>query len=115
MSEHPNTAKVYDNALRFMVESRTTPGKEYLVDLGAYNGQGRCVCRDFEIHFEPYLRRGFTPEQVWAAGKIKKLRPYQFGPRDCLSCFHLIDGRAAAAWSFIRAMVKADAVQRAGR
>lgn len=116
---YPNTAEVYDNALRFKVPSRRIPNEDYLVDLGAYDGLGRCACKDFQIQFEPLIARGRTPEEVWEKALLwdgdptrRKLRPYQLTPRDCLSCWHLVDGRNASAWQFIKAMVEAAKAQR---
>ena len=46
----------YDS-LRFLVPSRNGRG-EYLVDIGAYEGNGSCNCKHFEIRMEPKLKLG---------------------------------------------------------
>ena len=105
--QHPDTAEVYDSALRFTVQSRRRPNETHLVDLGAYGGEGRCDCKDFATRFEKFLRRGYTAEQVWEEKWITELREYQLAPADCLSCWHLVNGRQQACRIFIRAMIKA--------
>lgn len=120
MSEqpHPNTATVFDSILRWLVPSRSDPNDTYAVDLGAYNGEGRCACQDFSMRYEKYLARGMTPQQVWdekwlevSPDKPQKLRPYQLGPEDCCSCFHLVDARRMAARQCIRAFTIAKKAQ----
>ena len=115
MNSTPNTATVYDSILRCKVPSRSTPGDTYVVDLGAYNGEGRCACRDFEVRYEKFLARGMTPQQVWDEkwlGDKAELREYQLGPEDCLSCFHLVDARRMAARQCIRAFTIAKQAQK---
>ena len=46
----------YDS-LRFLVPSRNGRG-EYLVDIGAYSGNGACNCKHFEVRMEPKLKLG---------------------------------------------------------
>jgi hypothetical protein len=83
-----------DGLLRWWVRSRETPkdGREpdeYLVDLGAYGGHGKCTCRDFETRFEKHLARLRTPAECHEAGWVK-VRAYQTGVSDVLCCWHLI-------------------------
>jgi len=48
--------KSYDS-LRFLVPSRNGEA-EYLVDIGAYEGNGACNCKHFEMRLEPKLKLG---------------------------------------------------------
>ena len=98
-------ARVFDDALRFQVPSRSEPD-EHLVDLGAYRGAGRCDCMDFATRFEPLIARGVSPEDAVARGLVK-LRDYQLGPEDALSCWHLVQGRRRVARHFIAAALAA--------
>lgn len=88
----PATAEVYDNALSWKVKSRRNPREVYVVDLGDYNCNGRCFCKDFQIHFEPLLKRGYTAEKAVAEGLVA-VREYQVFARNALSCFHICDAR----------------------
>jgi hypothetical protein len=60
----PSSAEPYDGPLRYWVPSRRSKGGKYLVELDAYDGNGCCQCKDFAIHFEPLLKRGFTAQQA---------------------------------------------------
>lgn len=104
MSAHPNTAEIYDSILRWTVASRSNPADTYVVDLGAYGGEGRCACKDFSIRFEKFLQKGLTPQLAWDEKWVDQtLRDYQLSPEDCLSCWHLVNARRMAARQCIRA------------
>lgn len=107
MNQPPNTAEIYDSALRWTVASRTNPGETYMVDLGAYGGEGRCACQDFSNRYEKYLQRGYTPRMVWDEKWITKLRDYQLDEDDCLSCWHLVNARRMTARHVVRAFNRA--------
>lgn len=112
----PNTATVYDSALRWTVPSRTNAAETYVVDLGAYNGEGRCSCRDFAIRFEKFLAKGLTPQLAWDEkwlGDNHQLREYQLGPEDCLSCWHLVNARRMLARQVVRSFTIAKKAQQA--
>jgi hypothetical protein len=40
-------------SMSFRVTSEESPGDEYLVDMGALDGNGFCTCRDFQCRCEP--------------------------------------------------------------
>lgn len=103
MSEFPNTAEVFDSILVWNVPSRSKVDEVYRVDLGAYNGEGMCACKDFGTRFEKFLKRGYTPQLVWDEKWITELRDYQLSPEDCLSCWHLVNARRMASRQIIRA------------
>jgi hypothetical protein len=42
--------------LRLLVASDACDGREYLVDLVSYKGNGRCNCTDFETRCWPLIR-----------------------------------------------------------
>jgi hypothetical protein len=49
----------YDSPLRFLVDSRSNPDDPpYLVEIDAYDGNGRCTCMNFCCRYEPKLSRG---------------------------------------------------------
>jgi hypothetical protein len=50
---------------RYFVQSQRLADQQYLVDLSCYAGNGKCGCRDFEIHREPKLCR--LPPSEWRA------------------------------------------------
>lgn len=51
------TPKVYDGPLRWTIPSGSRPGDHHLIELDAYQGNGRCSCPDFTCRHEPDLRR----------------------------------------------------------
>lgn len=104
--------EAFDNSFRWWVRSRTNPGKRWLTDLSNYGGHGRCSCPDFEKHFEKFLSRGFTPQQVFEAGQVQ-LRPYHLGVNDALSCWHLCRARQKLAHAFVQTLKAAQAAQAA--
>ena len=50
----------YDSPLRWLVESSTSTHKPYMVDLGAYNGNGECQCKYWQCNVGPKVKSG-TP------------------------------------------------------
>lgn len=115
MSDHPNTAEVFDSILSWKVPSRSNVKEVHLVDLGAYNGEGLCSCKDFSTRFEKFLKRGYTPELVWEEKWITELREYQLDPADCLSCWHIVNARRMCARQVIRAFNVAKKAQNPGK
>lgn len=104
--------EVYDSILRWTIPSRSNPNETYVVDFGCYDGHGLCLCKDFTIHFEKFLKRAMTAEQVHAEGWLDApLRPYQLGPEDCLSCWHLVQGRRKMARHVAQAFSRAERAQ----
>lgn len=72
------SAKVHDNPLRYLVASRTRDDIEHLVELDAYEGNGRCSCEQFTFRLEGELKN--TPD-------IK--------PSDATRCHHICEAREA--------------------
>lgn len=60
-------------AWRFHVRSRRANQPPHLVELDAYNGNGRCSCEHFDHRFRPDLERGIA--------------------RDWLRCHHILRAR----------------------
>lgn len=54
------TPRPHDGPLRWIVPSSSKPGEVHLVELDAYEGNGRCSCPDFTCRHEPVLRE--TPK-----------------------------------------------------
>ena len=48
----------YDHPLRYLVKASSLEGSVYLVDLGDFDGNGSCTCRDFEIRRKKRLKEG---------------------------------------------------------
>ncbi len=104
--------EVYDSILRWTIPSREKPLETHLVDLGSYDGHGRCDCRDFEIRFEKFLQKNMTPEQVHSEGWLDfPLRDYQMGPEESCSCWHIIQARRKLAFHVSKAFSKAERAQ----
>ena len=61
---------------RFLVASRTVPGREYLVDLEAFAFNGACGCRRWEIACGPRLRRGESPCEALRCSHIRRARSF---------------------------------------
>ena len=102
----PVSVAVSDGILRYKCKSRKTPGKEYTVELDAYNGNGICSCKDFSVRFEPLLKRGYTGRKAFEEGLIKELRPFQFSPDESLMCFHICEARREFATAIIQGVMK---------
>lgn len=106
----------HDNSMRWHVRSRRKGVDPQLVDLSAYNGNGRCSCKDFQTRMEPILKQGLNPADAVEAG-VLELRHYMAGPWEAAHCYHIYRARGALASAFIdtlRAAEKAQAA-RAGR
>lgn len=110
--------RVFDSPERMWVRSRRG-SKEYLVDLNGYGFNGVCSCPDFKNHFEKYLSRGFSAEQVWESGVLTPpteeptLRPYQLGVNDALRCFHICRAISFHSAAYARATHAAKEAQAA--
>lgn len=102
---------VYDSVLRWTIPSRSQGGESHLVDLASYDGHGRCDCTDFQTRFEPLLKRLITPETAYHDGLVDKLRDYQLGPEDALSCWHVVQARRQCGRQVVRAFVAAQKAQ----
>ncbi len=50
----------FDNSLRYFVKSDSRKA-EHLVELDAYNCNGKCTCEDFRIRREPKLEQRAKP------------------------------------------------------
>lgn len=103
-------AVFYDATLRFTVRSRTDPHATYLCELDAYGGTGKCSCMDFVTRKEPLLARRVTPEQAIERKLVKTPKSGRIS--DALRCAHLVDARDQLASSVIRALVKAEKLNR---
>ena len=62
--------------LRFRVSSRQPSVPPYLVDLGAYKGNGQCDCKDFQCRHQPKLERGAAPHPSRRCFHVKLARAY---------------------------------------
>lgn len=99
-----------DSSLRWFVRSRTGNGR-YMVDLGSYNGVARCTCAHYQTRIEPLVRHGRKPEDAIEAG-VLKLQPYQEGPFDGFTCYHIFRARQALCHAFVEKLLRAEAAQR---
>lgn len=80
-------AKLYDDALRWEIPSRSNPHEVHIVELNAQPGYSICTCMHFQCRLLPLLARGVTPEQAVAQGLVK-LAPRQ-RTEDSLKCQHI--------------------------
>ena len=106
--DQADPAVPFDAPLRYHVKSRTAPHDTYLVGLSEYDGNGICQCIDFQVRFEPLLRRGITPEQALVE-KLVKLRNSKGetkDPADALRCWHICWARRQFIDDVIAAMAK---------
>ncbi len=87
--DQPTPASVFDCALRFTMPSRSRPHEAHMVDLDAYELNGRCSCEHFQFKLEPFLASFATADSAVAAGLVK-LRKNQH-PDDALRCQHIVD------------------------
>lgn len=99
-------ARPFDSSLRFMVPSNRKSDAEYLVELDAYNGVGKCCCAHFEMRIEPLLRR-MIPEKEAIAKGLLKLKPGRH-VEDLYRCEHLITARNQFADQLIKAIHDAE-------
>lgn len=107
-----NKVELYDSILRYTIPSRSNPAETYVVDLGHYDGHGACACTDFSTRFGPLLARGIDPETAYHEGLVEKLRSYQLGPEDALSCWHLVQARRKCARHVAAAFSRIEKAQR---
>lgn len=61
---------------RFHCGSRSSPGKEYLVDLEENDWAGRCGCIHFEMKCQPKLNKGHAPCDGLRCSHIRRCRSY---------------------------------------
>lgn len=66
----------FDSALRFMVGSDSGGETEYLVELDAFDGNGRCACQHFQHRIEPELVAGHRFPSPVRCKHIKAAREY---------------------------------------
>ncbi len=72
----PHVHPIAGETLRYLVNSRSHRGEQWLVDLGAYWGHGRCDCPDFRTRYNPNLREGERPAEHLECWHIKQARRY---------------------------------------
>lgn len=82
----------------YKVPSRTDPHDTYHCQLTDYNGNGRCVCSDFTIRFEPLLQKMVKPEEALAQGLVTQRKYQREDGSQSLMCWHLVE----AHWKFNR-------------
>src|SRR5437773_2897511 len=73
---YPLVKPIAGELLRFHVRSRTDSRVTYIVDLGAYNFCGCCVCSDFQFRKEPKLRVGAEPCDALRCWHLRQARNY---------------------------------------
>mgnify|MGYP001596246919 CR=1 FL=1 len=101
--------QAHDNALRWLVRSRHGPIK-HLVDLGGYNGNGRCSCTDFQTRMEPILKKELDPSEAVESGVLKQ-RNYHEGPWAAAQCYHIFRARNTLTDAFIKKLRAVEAAQ----
>jgi len=101
----PSPAQNYDDALRWIIPSRTNPHESYVVELGDAPGYSVCQCMHFVGKLGPLLARGVTPEDAVARGMVR-LKKNQCA-EDSLKCWHIREAEKRLARATIRAIVKA--------
>ncbi len=99
----------HDNSMRWFVRSRRRQVDPHLVDLSAYDGNGRCTCKDYQTRMEPVLKQGLNPADAVEAG-VLELREYHAGPWEAARCYHIYRARGALTDAFIQTL---DAAQKA--
>ena len=85
--EEPDSAEVYDDALRWLIPSRTNPHESYVVELNDAPGYDVCQCMWFATTLGPLLARGITPQQAVAEGLVKLKKGERV--EDALKCWHI--------------------------
>ncbi len=115
--EQMDPAQFYDATLRFTVPSGSDPHATYLCELDSYSGNGECDCPNFVFppKGKPYSKRDLcakrvTPEDAVARGWVKM--PKSGRASDALRCKHIVDSRDQLASAVIRALVKAEKLNR---
>jgi hypothetical protein len=73
----PGVEKDPDETEVYHVESFSTPGNPYRVDMTCYRGNGRCTCPDFELRKMGKLERGAEPSRAMQCKHIRAVREYQ--------------------------------------
>jgi hypothetical protein len=69
------SAKRYDSPLRWHVDSHTRTGIKHLVELDAYDGNGRCSCENFTYRLEKVIAQpGATPSNSTRCSHILEAR-----------------------------------------
>lgn len=59
------SATRYDSPLRFLVDSNSACGVQYLVELDTYGGNGMCACPHFRFRLEKIIAQpGAKPSNV---------------------------------------------------
>jgi len=96
--DEPAPAEEFDDALRWLIPSRTDPHENYVVELNDAPGYDVCQCKWFVTTLGPLLAKGYSPEQAVAEGlvKIKKWERVE----DALKCYHIREAnyRYGIAW-----------------
>lgn len=96
--DEPAPAESYDNALRWIIPSRTDPHESYVVELNDAPGYDVCQCKWFVTTLGPLLKLGYTPERAVAENLVKLKKGERV--EDALKCFHIRDAnyRFGVAW-----------------
>lgn len=90
--------EVFDSPTRWLVESRTTPGETYLIELQAYRGNGCCQCMWFTRQLEPLLARGVDAEFAYTQNLIPQPKTWPAKPaKHSLRCDHIMEARDSYA------------------
>lgn len=104
LDEHA-PAEVYDDALRWLIPSRTDPNVSYVVELNEAPGYDVCNCMHFQTKLGPLLARGISPETAVAEGLVKLKKDERV--EDALKCFHIRDANYRYGVACKRVMCRA--------
>lgn len=96
--DEPAPAEEFDDALRWLIPSRTDPLESYVVELNDAPGYDVCQCKWFVTTLGPILKLGISPEQAVAEGMVKIKKGERV--EDALKCFHIREAnyRFGIAW-----------------
>jgi hypothetical protein len=85
--DEPAPAECFDDALRWLIPSRTDPHEHYVVELNDAPGYDVCQCKWFVTTLGPILKLGISPEQAVAEGMVKIKKGERVS--DALKCYHI--------------------------
>lgn len=66
----------YDSPLRYMVGSHSREEVKHLVEVNAFDGNGKCACEHFRFRCEPLLREGAKPSEELRCHHINEAREH---------------------------------------
>lgn len=101
----PEPAEPFDDALRWIIPSRTNPHESYVVELDSYAGNGECQCKWFETQFRPLLSRRVTPADAVQAGMVRLKKGEAV--EDALRCWHIKEAQKRFACAMVGALAAA--------